>query len=270
MYTFSPAQDRINIIRQAGVSKGFTRGKTPRRVWGMDQIIRIAGMENSYLMKGDHTYLVDTMAPPSRKKLYARLQENGVAPGDLSHILITHYHVDHVGNLASLLTKGNPAVVAGVEDAACITGETPASPPSELNRLGRCLRKMPPRLIEWYQKCKPGRVDEMVKDGDKLEELGLEIIGLPGHTRGGTAYLDRANRRAFIGDLISNYFGRIGLPPISSSYSLEDIEASIRKLAELDLDYMYPGHGRIIGPGASRLAAGLINKKFYRKPSSNC
>jgi len=236
----------------------------------MDQIIRIAGMENSYLVKGDHTYLVDTMAPPSRKKLYAGLQKNGVAPGDLSHILITHCHFDHIGNLADLLTKGNPTVVAGVEDAASITGETPASPPSELNRLGRLLRKMPPRLIERYQKCEPGRVDEVVNNGMELKELGLEIIGLPGHTRGGTGYLDRANRRAFTGDLISNYFGRLGLATISASYSLEDIEASIRKLAELDLDYMYPGHGRIIGPGASRLAAGLINKRFYRRPSSNC
>ena len=33
-------------------------------------------------------------------------------------------------------------------------------------------------------------------------------------------------------------------------------------MVELELDYMYPGHGRIIGPGASGLVAVYVRKKF--------
>ena len=227
----------------------------------MDNVIRISSMVNAYLVKGDHTYLVDTMVPMSRKKLYAAMHDNGVSASDLSHILLTHYHADHIGNLCDIQAKGNPKVVAGAGGGPYIEGEIKPPAPSELSRAGKVLRKMP-GLVEKYQKCKPGRVDETVEDGMKLEELGLEIVALPGHTPGGTSYVDRANNRAFIGDLVSNYFGRLGLPVLSSSYSLEEIEASLRKLAGLDLDYMYPGHGRIIGPGASKLVDRLIGKKF--------
>ena len=75
-------------------------------------------------------------------------------------------------------------------------------------------------------------------------------------------FLDRANRRAFVGDIVSNYFGRVGLPVLSASYSLEEIEESMRRLAALELEHMYPGHGRIIGPGASGLVAAFVRKKF--------
>lgn len=227
----------------------------------MDQIVRISGMENCYLVKGDHTYLVDTMAPFSQKKLYAALQKNGVKPDEISHILITHYHFDHAGSIASLKSKGQPMVVAGSEDVPYIEGEREADLPSDLNRLGKFMRKFP-KLVQRYQRFRPSKVDLAVRNGESLEELGLEVISLPGHTPGGTGYLDRANRRAFIGDLVANYFGRLGLPVISASYSLQDIEASMRKLVELELDYMYPGHGSIIGPNASKLVAGLVKKKF--------
>jgi glyoxylase-like metal-dependent hydrolase (beta-lactamase superfamily II) len=233
----------------------------------MDKIIRVHGIENAYLVKGEHCYLVDTMTPFSRKKLYKALQNNSVAPADLSDILITHCHFDHVGNLAGLLENANPTVVAGIEDAPCIRGEVQPPPPSDLNRLGRLGRKTP-WLVERYQKCQPAGVDLTVAEGDRLEELGLEVIALPGHTLGGRGYLDRANRHAFVGDLVSNYFGRLGGPTLSASYSLEEIEASMRKLAGLDLDYMYPGHGRIIGPGASRMVEKMLRKKFQAAAGS--
>jgi hydroxyacylglutathione hydrolase len=227
----------------------------------MDKIIRVHGIENAYLVKGEHCYLVDTMTPFSRKKLYKALQNNSVAPADLSDILITHCHFDHIGNLADMKSKGAKTVVAGEADAACIEGKAKPQAPSDLSRLGRLMQKTP-GLVERYQKHQPIEVDLTVKEGDKLEGLGLEAIALPGHTPGGTGYLDQANRLAFIGDLVSNYFNRLRPPVLASSYSLEEIEASMRKLAGLDLDYMYPGHGRIIGPGASRMVEKMLRKKF--------
>jgi glyoxylase-like metal-dependent hydrolase (beta-lactamase superfamily II) len=228
----------------------------------MDEIIRIFGIENAYLVKGDHCYLVDTMAPMSRKKIYAALEKNKVSPAELSHILITHYHFDHTGNLCALSRESDATILAGAPDVPYIEGELKPAPPSSLNMMGRMLGRLPRRLIDAYQKCEVSRVDGAVRDGMRIDELGLEVISLPGHTRGGTGYLDRANRRAFIGDLVSNYFGRLGLPALSASYSIEDIEYSMKKLAALELDYMYPGHGRIIGPDASARVSALIRKKF--------
>lgn len=229
----------------------------------MDEIIHVAGqIENCYLVKGEHYYLVDTMNPKARGRLNKLMTEKGVKLQDLTHILITHYHFDHTGSLADLKSLSGAEVVAGTGDVPYIQGEKPPEPGSDLNRVGRLLRKLPESWVMGYQKCAAAQVDVSLTGGEILEELGLEAIALPGHTPGGMGFLDRANRRCFVGDMVSNYFGRVGPPTISASYSLEEIEASMRKLVELDLDYMYPGHGRIIGPGASGLVATYVKKKF--------
>ncbi|MEW6555426.1 MAG: MBL fold metallo-hydrolase [Actinomycetota bacterium] len=229
----------------------------------MDEIIHVAGpVENCYLVRGEHCYLVDTMNPRARARLDRAMGANGVRPRDLTHILVTHYHFDHTGSLADLKGASGAVIVAGAADVPYIQGEVPPQAGSDLNRIGRLLRRLPESWIKSYQKCDAAEVDVALTGGEVLEELGLEVIALPGHTRGGMGFLDRPNRRCFVGDMVSNYFGRVGPPTISASYSLEEIEASMRELVELDLDYMYPGHGRIIGPGASGLVAAFIKKRF--------
>lgn len=229
----------------------------------MDEIIRVAGqIENCYLVKGEHCFLVDTMNPKARKRLDKAMRERGVKAQGLTHILITHCHFDHTGSLADLKRLSGAKVAAGAGDVPYIEGDRPPEPGSDLNRIGRLLRKLPESWVMGYQKCAAAEVDLSLEGGEILEELGLEAMALPGHTPGGMCFLDRSNRRAFVGDMVSNYLGRIGPPTISASYSLREIEASMRKLVELDLDYMYPGHGRIIGPGASGLVAAYVRKKF--------
>ncbi|MBN2026667.1 MAG: MBL fold metallo-hydrolase [Actinobacteria bacterium] len=229
----------------------------------MDEIMRIASLiENCYLVKGDHCYLVDTGNPKARKRIDEALTEKGVKPQELTHILITHYHADHTGNLAQLKKESGALVAAGAADVPYIEGNKPPEIGSDLNSLGRLLAKLPRSITMSYQKCQAAEVDMLLAGGETIEELGLEVIALPGHTPGGMCFLDRANRRAFVGDMVSNYRGRVGPPTVCASYSLEDIEASMRRLAGLELEYMYPGHGKIIGPGASGLVAAYVKKKF--------
>lgn len=229
----------------------------------MDEVIRIAGLiENCYLVKGEHRYLVDTGVPKARKRIEKALREHGVKPEELTHILITHHHYDHTGCLAGMKRLSGAAVLAGAGDVPYIRGDRPPEAGSDLNRLGRIMRKLPKSVVMSYQKHEAAEVDVSLAGGEALEELGLEVVALPGHTPGGMGFLDRANRRAFVGDIVSNYLGRVGPPVLSASYSLEEIEASMRRLAELDLEYMYPGHGRVIGPGASRSVGEYLRKRF--------
>jgi glyoxylase-like metal-dependent hydrolase (beta-lactamase superfamily II) len=229
----------------------------------MDKVIHIAGhIENCYLVQGEHDYLVDTGVSMTRKKIDAAFTQAGQKPADLEYIFITHYHADHTGNLAALKRESGAKVAAGAGDVPYIQGDMEQMRPSDLNRVGRCMRKLPASWIKGYQKFETVPVDISLEGGEVLEDLGLEVIALPGHTYGGIGLVDRANRRAFVGDIASNYFRRVGGPTICASYSLEEIETSLRKLADLDLDYMYPGHGRIIGPNASSLVAAYLRKKF--------
>ncbi len=229
----------------------------------MDKVIHIAGyIENCYLVQGDHDYLVDTGVSMTRKKIDAAFTQAGQKPADLEYIFITHYHADHTGNLADLKRESGAKVAAGAGDVPYIQGDKEQELGSDLNCLGRCMRKLPRSWVESYQKFETVIVELPLNDGDTLKELGLEVIALPGHTPGGIGLVDRANRRAFVGDIASNYFRRVGGPSICASCSLNEIEASLRKLAALDLDYMYPGHGKIIGPDASSLVTAYLKKKF--------
>lgn len=51
------------------------------------------------LVRGPRLTLVDTGGPWGRARLLARLAEHGVAPGDVQHVVCTHGHSDHAGNL---------------------------------------------------------------------------------------------------------------------------------------------------------------------------
>ncbi|HEY5503470.1 MAG TPA: hypothetical protein VIJ97_09175, partial [Candidatus Anoxymicrobiaceae bacterium] len=67
--------------------------------------------------------------------------------------------------------------------------------------------------------------------------------------------------RAFIGDMVSNYFSRAGMPALVASDDVDDIYRSQELLAGLDLDVAYPGHGKIIEPDASKIIGLFVDKK---------
>jgi glyoxylase-like metal-dependent hydrolase (beta-lactamase superfamily II) len=226
------------------------------------EVIPVSGaFENAYILKGEHPALVDTMAPMSRKRLMKALDRAGVPAEDIEFILITHHHFDHTGNLMMLKRLSSATVIAGAADVPVIEGSAPQPPPSSLNRLGRMLGRLPAWFIRWYQRYERVGVDRAVSGGEVIDELGLEVIALPGHTAGGVGYLDREGSRAFIGDIVSNYFSKPGMPTVSASESLEQIAESQATLARMGLETAYPGHGAVIGPGASQLISDMLVRR---------
>lgn len=227
----------------------------------MGEVILIRTLiANNYLVTGERPYLVDTNAPKFRGAVLKAMANHGIRPQDLSYILITHYHFDHTGSLAYFKRASGAPVAAGKEDAPFIEGRIPQEGPSDLTRMGKILRKAPRGLL-WYQKFEPAPVDLPLGEGDRVEELGLEVIALPGHTPGGVAFLDREKGRAFIGDMVSYYAGKVGYPMLMFSQNLEAIRESMRRLADLDLEYMFTGHGKVIGPGASNLVRDFLARR---------
>lgn len=219
---------------------------------------------NVYLIKGDRLALVDTGMKSSYRKLFRELWEAGIGPKDIDFILMTHHHMDHAGNLARLKALSGATVIAGEADAPVIEGERDTPLTSRINATGRLLSLLPDSLVRWYQSYERVGVDRKVSGGEVIEELGLEVVPLPGHTPGGVGYLDREGRRAFVGDLVSYFMGRPGMPALSASESLEEIFDSQERLAGLDLEVAYPGHGRVMKPGASKLIGDYTRKKRAR------
>jgi glyoxylase-like metal-dependent hydrolase (beta-lactamase superfamily II) len=206
-------------------------------------------MASCYLVLGDNPYLVDTNVPKAKAKILQALAAHGLEPEDLRYILITHHHSDHTGNVAELKRLSGAKVAAGREDARVICGEQPLPGPGKISLMGKLMGVLPSSWLERYQKFDKCEVDLELRDGDRLEELGLEVLALPGHTAGGTAFYNRDGDWAFVGDMVSNIM-RPGPPFLSFSQDKKEILDSIQRLAELDLDYAFPGHGKILGPGA--------------------
>lgn len=227
-------------------------------------VTRIPGIGNAYLLTGERVALVDTMGPRGYGKIEKALAAKGLGAKDVEFILVTHHHYDHAGSAAKIKELSGATVIAGADDTPVIDGTRPNPAPSSINRLGRLMRRLPKSLVEGYQKYQKYQrvpVDRKVTGGELIEELGLEVIALPGHTQGGVGYLDRPGRRAFIGDMVSNFFGRPGMPALLASHSLEKIFESQEALAALDLEIAYPGHGKVIQPTASRKIADYVARK---------
>lgn len=216
---------------------------------------------NAYLMVGSRIALVDTLMPFSHRKLIKSLNSKGLSAGDVEFILITHHHADHVGNAARIKELSGAVVIAGAQDAPVIEGTRETPPPSDLNRIGRMMGRLPSSWVKGYQSYPEVKVDRTVTGGEVIEELGLEVLPLPGHTEGGVGFLDREGGRAFVGDIVSNWFGRPGMPSICASHSFEKIFESQEMLAGLGLDIAYPGHGPVIEPEASEKIARMLTRK---------
>jgi glyoxylase-like metal-dependent hydrolase (beta-lactamase superfamily II) len=226
------------------------------------EVVPIIGLtENAYLLKGEHPALVDTMVTKSFKRIVRVLGDHGLSVGDIEFVLITHNHFDHAGNAARIKELSGATLIAGAEDAGVIEGTELIPAMSDINRLGRTMGKLPDSWVRKYQKFDHVKIDRKVEGGDVIEELGLEVLGLPGHTSGGVGYLDRPRKRAFIGDMVSYFFGKPGMPALSASKSLDDIYRSQELLADLDLMTAYPGHGKIIEPEASKIIGTYLVKK---------
>lgn len=218
---------------------------------------------NAYLLTDDCVALVDTLAPLGLGKLERKLADCGVGMKDIDLVLVTHCHFDHVGNLARIKEDSGATVIASEADAAVIEGREKAPPPSDISVVGRLLGRLPQSVVMGYQKFETAQVDRKVTEGDEIGELGLKVVVLPGHTRGGVCYLDRGGRRAFIGDIVSNVFG-LGMPALCASHSLELVLESQERLAGLDIDTAFCGHGNVIQPDASLRIGKMVEKKRDR------
>lgn len=215
---------------------------------------------NCYLVLGARPYLVDTNTPKAKEKILRALRANGVEPADLGYILITHHHYDHTGCLAEMKRLSGAKVAAGARDAEVISGAQEPPGPGDISPAGKLMRKLPASWLESYQSYEKCHVDVELQEGQEIAELGLEVLELPGHTEGGVAFYRRSERMAFIGDMVGNIMGRLGPPFLSFSYDKAAILSSMERLASLDIDYAYPGHGAVIGPGAAGRIADLASR----------
>jgi glyoxylase-like metal-dependent hydrolase (beta-lactamase superfamily II) len=195
---------------------------------------------NVYLLiNKNELVVVDTGTSGNAKKIVEYIQKIGHQPSEVSTIVLTHYHMDHVGSAKELKDLTNAKVAAHVEDADFVAGKKPFPKPKNLFF----------RAVSSFIKPTPVEVDIALKDGDKLGNL--TVIELPGHTPGSIALLDAQRKALFVGDTLRFDGSKVTGAPKQFTWDADKEKASIKKISTLDFEVMLPGHGEILKTNAS-------------------
>jgi len=195
---------------------------------------------NAYLLKtGAGYFLIDTGIAKKREQLEKKLQEAGCRPGDLKLIIITHGHLDHVGNTAYLRDKYGAKVAMHRGDYGMVeSGDmfVDAKGGVMIGLVGFLMKVLG---LSDYERFTP---DTYFDDGQDLSAYGLDatVIHFPGHSKGSIGVLT-AGGDLFCGDLLVN----TGKPAKNTLIDdSAEYEASVERLRTLEIKTVYPGHGK--------------------------
>jgi glyoxylase-like metal-dependent hydrolase (beta-lactamase superfamily II) len=183
---------------------------------------------NTYLIDGPTRVLID----PGHSELFDHVRKELVKTGltleDIGLIMCTHAHPDHIE--AVQLFKESPALMSLHHNEWQFI-----------------------KAMDKYARDSNGinsasvTPDFFLKDGDiSINGLDLKVFHTPGHSPGSVSLYLPDQKLLFSGDLVfKDGIGRTDLPGGNGSL----IKESIKRISELEIEWLLPGHGNIIEGG---------------------
>jgi glyoxylase-like metal-dependent hydrolase (beta-lactamase superfamily II) len=223
---------------------------------------------NAYLIEGSNgNLLIDTGfdTPEAFAALRDGLRFSGFGFKDITQIVVTHIHPDHYG-LADKLKQMSGAKVALSEVEAKFidsryvktdallkkvrslfkSNGVPEEDLTELSDASMAVRKfvgvVPP--------------DIKLKNGDKItvDSSEFKVVLTPGHSPGHICLYEPKRKLFFSGDhILPDIFPHVGLHPQSGENPLGDFFNSLEVLANLEVSFIFPGHGSVFSGFKLRL-----------------
>ena len=179
-----------------------------------------------------NTYLVNESSPilidPGHLRLFDHVRQGladlGLQLADISLVLCTHAHPDHIEAVGLFKQAGVPFAVHEEE--------------------WRLIEKMKTQIVAMGVDLEAMAPDFFLGEGD-LSAGGVQwqVLHTPGHSPGSCCFYLPESRALFTGDLVFREgLGRTDLPGGSG----EELKKSILRMAALDTDWILPGHGDFI------------------------
>jgi len=194
---------------------------------------------NIYLVIGNRTVLIDTGTGNASGKDIAKIKDL-LKGKDLDMIVVTHFHADHIGGLQNMLDEFGSEAFAGAGDAPYIKSGDPAFTFADM----------------YDRELRPVEITELM-EGDTIElgEHRLRVINTPGHTCGGICLYDEITHSLFSGDTVfARGIGRTDFP----TGSAKELFNSLKKLSEIDVKTLYPGHMNMVSDGNGAIKYGIL------------
>ena len=220
------------------------------------------GQVAATVIDGEEPILVDAgmVGEKAASELQRGLAEAGLTRSDIDHLVVTHPHVDHLGQIPALLEAADPTVYApaGVRERL---GRDPNSLETTVRSNGKraglegstldmAIEKSIKSLKRNRALLDPDVVDHWL-DHDEGFEVGthqFRAIHTPGHQADHCCYHGQLNgvRVLFSGDLLLEPFRSIVLHTGLDDGVEDGVRAfytALDRLEVLDVDRVYPGHG---------------------------
>jgi len=190
--------------------------------------------------------LVDAGLPGMYSDLRRELGAIGRGIDDIRGVVLTHGDSDHVGFAERLRRDhGIPVLVHSADADRARGGDKPRTPMGPM-RLGPLLSFA---AYGVRKGMRPQWLTDVVEiaDGETLDLPGTpRVISMPGHSPGSVAFFSPAVRAVFVGDALTTRHvltGRTGPGPAPFTDEPEQALASLDRIADLDAEWILPGHG---------------------------
>jgi len=212
-------------------------------VWRIPTVGRSA--VNSFVFLDDDATLtlVDAGMRGAPRRLCAALAEIGKRPTDVSRILLTHAHTDHVGGADAMRARTGAPVHIHDDDAGFLRAGRP--PPRDPARpLGRVLA-----LAQRHLPSCP--VDETFLEGDIVGVAGgIRVLHTPGHSPGHCSFLHPRSGVLITGDALFNLRDRVAYSYAANCSDFTMSTQTAERLGEVDYETAAFTHGPEIRTGA--------------------
>ena len=192
----------------------------------INEIIIIEGMgydSNIYIFED---VIVDTGTGDNIRYIKDSMKKAGITVADLSLIVNTHNHYDHIGGNKCFDLE----VAMHREDAKAIEADDDKATVASM--FGSSINGM--------------KVDRILEEGDKIHDF--KVIHTPGHTRGGICLYN--GETLISGDTV---FAGGGCGRMDIGGDINDMKKSLKRLSKLNVKYLLPGHGPWVSDGSSHI-----------------
>ena len=174
--------------------------------------------------------LIDTLLPGSKDPIASALARIGATWHDITDVVLTHNHPDHIGGLAEVLARTDGAAVwVGAEDQPRVPFD------GQLRRL---------------------------VDGERVRDL--RVLRTPGHTPGHSSFVHEIDSILFAGDAVGSIAGTLSRGPAAFTADTDLADQSLHRIASLECDRVMFSHGGEI-PDPMRALRNLLGDTTHER-----